>query len=96
MVISKEQYKELRKNAEDKLRAYPYHKFSDREDDKSIEFIEFVMDRLDETSKTIIKNTYFVDNIPKRKTLNDLNISEACYYRKKKKALEKFMIGLSY
>lgn len=54
------------------------------------------MDRLDETSKTIIKNTYFVDNIPKRKTLNDLNISEACYYRKKKKALEKFMIGLSY
>lgn len=37
MVISKEQYKELRKNAEDKLRAYPYHKFSDRENDKSID-----------------------------------------------------------
>ena len=96
MIVSKEKYKELKKIAENKLRAYPYHKFADRSDDKSIEFIEFVMDRLDETSRQIIKMTYFMDNISKTIIVNDLNISNSCYYRKKRKALEKFIIGLSY
>lgn len=95
MIVSNEKYKELKKIAENKLRAYPYHKFSDG-NDKSVEFIEFVLGRLDETSKQIIKMTYFSDDIPKSKILNDLNISNSCYYRKKRKALEKFIIGLSY
>nr|DAY60591.1 MAG TPA: Protein of unknown function (DUF1492) [Caudoviricetes sp.] len=95
MIVSKEKYKELKRIAESKLRAYPYHKFSDK-NDKSVEFIEFVMERLDETSKEIIKMSYFIDDVPKNKILNDLNISNACYYRKKRRALEKFIIGLSY
>lgn len=64
--------------------------------DGIINMINYIYDRLDAGSKRIIETAYFRDDITRDEVISELHIDDNCYYRKRKKALEKFIIGLGY
>ena len=104
MKISKEEYLKLKGSTERKLRSYPYYLISvensaSKEDDKVriINMINHIYNKeLDVVAKRIIETAYFTDNITRNEVIKELHIDDNCYYRTRKKALEKFIIGLSY
>ena len=65
--------------------------------EKRLKAIEWVLDRLPEDEKKIIRTYYFEGNITKpAEVMNILSISERTYQRAKNRALEKFAITLGY
>lgn len=57
--------------------------------------VEYIYDKLDDKSKTIIKYYYFEGNVIKpQEVMEELLITKNRYYELKKIALYKFMLGL--
>lgn len=99
--MNKQIYKKFKKAVEEKLRAYPYYLISleqncDEDIKTIIKVIEIILDKLDKQSQVIIKEFYFSEEFDKEKLLKELNIDNNIFYRKKRKALEKFIMGLGY
>ena len=61
-----------------------------------VNMINYVYDRLDSGSKRIIETAYFRDDISREQVIDELHIDSNCYYRKRKKSLEKFIAALGY
>lgn len=99
--MNKQIYKKFKKIVEEKLRAYPYYSISlEQNSDENIKIIvkaiEMILNKLDKQSQVIIKEFYFSEEFNKEKLLKELNIDNNIFYRKKRKALEKFIMGLGY
>lgn len=61
-----------------------------------IHAIEYVIDRLDNSSKKIIETSYFREDITREEVQEELKIDRNRYYRLKKNSLEKFILALAY
>ncbi len=65
--------------------------------EKRLNAIEWVYERLNKEQKRIVQACYFEDNTTKpREVMKELKISQSTYQRIKKESLMKFAITLSY
>ena len=58
--------------------------------------INYVYDKLDNDSKKVVDYSYFRDDKTNQEVIEELKISKNRFYEIKKKAINKFMIGLRY
>ena len=58
--------------------------------------INYVYDKLDNDSKKVVDYSYFRDDKTNQEVIEELKISKNRFYEIKKKAINKFMIGLGY
>ena len=58
--------------------------------------INYVYDKLDNDSKKVVDYSYFRDDKTNQEVIEELQISKNRFYEIKKRALNKFMIGLGY
>lgn len=97
--LDKQSYKVLKSKAERELRNYPYYALTSEtkpniEKSCIVKSIDYVYDRLDDTTKEIVDLFYFRDNYNSEEIINKLMIDKNKFYKKKKQALDKFIIVL--
>lgn len=97
--LDKGVYKNLKSKAEKELRNYPYYSLTSEiktnpEKVCVVNCINYVYERLDDTSKDIVDLFYFRDDHNSEEIINKLMIDKNKFYKKKKKALDKFIIVL--
>lgn len=97
--VNKDTYKKMKSKAERELRNYPYYSLTSEiktNTDKAcvVKCIDYVYDRLDDTTKDIVDLFYFRDDHNSEEIINKLMIDKNKFYKKKKQALDKFIMVL--